>query len=70
MKEIPVNKKLKSNESIYREGRNEGINFIANTILNLINKSTNDEKTKLNLITTFCKNTIKIHEDNKKEINT
>ena len=55
----------KLNKTLYREGWVEGINFVADTIIKLIDGSTDDTKTKLDTILTFCKNSIKINKESK-----
>ena len=55
----------KLNETVYREGWIEGINFIANTIIKLLKDSTDDAENKLDTILTFCNNSIKAHEESK-----
>lgn len=55
----------KLNETLYKEGWIEGINFIADTIIKLVDGNTGDAESKLNTIFTFCKNSIKVHEESK-----
>ena len=55
----------KLNAIVYREEWIEGINFIADTIIKLLEGSTDDAESKLDMILTFCKNSIKVHEEAK-----
>lgn len=50
---------------LYTKGWIDGINFVADTIIKLIEGSTDDTKTKLDTILTFCKNSIKINKESK-----
>jgi len=53
------------NEALYREGLIEGITFVADTIVKLVEGSTDNAESKLDTILMFCKNSIKINEESK-----
>ena len=55
----------KLNKTVYTEGWIEGVNFIAGTIIKLLEDSTDNAESKLDTILTFCNNSIKAHEESK-----